>query len=170
MYVLGVCCLKFSVGIFLLRLAVTRLQRWILCLTMGISGVMSIMYFFVFVFQCYTPSYFWVQYMDPNAKGSCLNTDIIINSTYAYSAMSCLSDFTFCILPAFMVWRLNMNIRTKISVIILLGLSAMYVMPHMATNADKANTRTVLPQRQSLVSHTSAPWPISQTSCGRPPT
>lgn len=48
-----------------------------------------------------------------------------MNATYAYSAISCLGDWIFAILPGFMVWNLKMNSRTKLSVALILGMGGM---------------------------------------------
>lgn len=121
-YVMCTMFLKFSIGLFLLRIAVTKTQKSIIWLVMVVTAIISLYFFFLFVFQCWPVRYFWEQYT--GLEGSCINSDIITVSTYVYSAISCWSDWTLCILPAFMVWNLQMNPRTKISVCIILALSA----------------------------------------------
>jgi hypothetical protein len=115
--------LKFSVGIFLLRIAVERGQRITLYIVLAVSTIMSTYFFFLFVFQCWPVAYFWGQYT--GMEGHCIDTSIILKTTYAYSAVTCWSDWTFSILPVFIVRKLNMNPRTKLSVILILALSAM---------------------------------------------
>ena len=44
---------------------------------------------------------------------------------YTHGAISTWSDWTLGILPAFLVWNLNMNPRTKVSVALILGLGAL---------------------------------------------
>jgi hypothetical protein len=114
--------LKFSIGLFLLRIAVTRTQKTIIWLVMIVTATISLYFFFLFVFQCWPVSFFWEQYT--GLQGSCINPDIITVSTYVYSAVSCCTDWTLCILPGFMVWNLQMNPRTKLSVSVILALSA----------------------------------------------
>ena len=111
-----------SICVFLLRIAVSKTQRVILYTVMAVSGTMSIYFFFLFIFQCWPVDYFWAQYT--GAQGKCINSEIITVSTYVYSAVTCWSDWTCCILPGFMVWHLQMNPRTKVSVCIILALSA----------------------------------------------
>jgi hypothetical protein len=115
--------LKFSIGIFLLRVAVARTHRfiiWTAILTVELYGAF---YFFLFVLQCRPSSYFWTQYT--GGKGSCINPKITVDATYGYSAISCVVDWTLGIVPAFIVWGLQMNRRTKISAALILALGAM---------------------------------------------
>jgi len=115
--------LKFSIGIFLLRLCVSPIQRAIVWFIIGTAGVVCTYFFFIFVFQCWPVAYFWGQYT--GMEGRCIDGTIITASTYAYSAMSCWTDWTYCILPAFMVWNLQMHRRIKITVCVILGVSVM---------------------------------------------
>jgi len=52
---------------------------------------------------------------------------MISGSTYTHSALSALGDWTLGTLPIFLVWDLNMNPRTKISVAVILALGALLV-------------------------------------------
>ena len=110
-------CLKLSIGIFLLRLAVTKLQKYLLW-GANLTTVVSSMYFsFLFIFQCWPVTYFWTQWAGTGGKGKCIDTKIIINSIYVYSSISCTLDWAFCIFPSIVVWKLQLNLRTRISVI-----------------------------------------------------
>lgn len=115
--------LKFSIGIFLFRIAVVRAHRVIIGTTVVVIELYSAFYFFLFVLQCRPSAYFWTQYT--GGKGSCINPEITVDATYAYSAVSCVADWTLGLLPIFMVWNLKMNSRTKLSVAILLAVGAM---------------------------------------------
>jgi hypothetical protein len=115
--------LKMSIGIMLLRLTVKPVQRCIVYIVLVITEVYCVFFFMLFVLQCQPSSYFWTQYT--GGKGKCLDPQIAVNATYAYSAIACLGDWIFAILPCFMVWDLQMNSRTKISVALILGMGAM---------------------------------------------
>lgn len=125
LYSLTSLTLKFSIGLFLLRLAVYKSQRIILWTVMAVSSLMCIYLFLLFLFQCRPIAYFWGQYTGMN--GSCIDPWIVSRSVYAYSAISCWADWTFCILPGFMVWNVQMNPRTKVSVLLLFSLGAVWV-------------------------------------------
>ncbi|KAH8683351.1 hypothetical protein BGZ60DRAFT_217876 [Tricladium varicosporioides] len=121
-YVSSTAVLKVSIGIFLMRICVKPMQRITIYMTMGIVTTFSIFYFFLIVFQCTPPTYFWTQYT--GGKGTCLESHVIPDATYAHSAVSALVDWTLGILPIFLVWDLAMNPRTKIIVGVILGLGA----------------------------------------------
>ena len=56
-----------------------------------------------------------------------MSSTTIINGSYAFSVISGFCDFTYGILPIFIVWNLNINRRTKCAVAILLGMGIMYI-------------------------------------------
>jgi hypothetical protein len=114
--------LKFSIGVFLLRIAVARTHRVIIWTAILVVELYGTFYFFLFVLQCRPSAYFWTQYT--GGKGLCINPKILVDATYAYSAISCVVDWTLAIVPAFMVWGLQMNTRTKISAVLVLALGA----------------------------------------------
>ena len=50
------------------------------------------------------------------------------NLTYVHSAISAVADCILAILPMFLVFGLQMNIRTKIIVFAILGLGTLYAL------------------------------------------
>ncbi|KAK2606287.1 hypothetical protein QQS21_003335 [Conoideocrella luteorostrata] len=46
--------------------------------------------------------------------------NIIIGLAYLYSVVSMTTDFTFAILPAFVIWNLQLQMRAKIAVLVLM--------------------------------------------------
>jgi hypothetical protein len=122
-YVLANMALKFSIGIFLLRIAVARIHRVIIWTTIGVVEIYGAFYFFLFVLQCRPSAYFWTQYT--GGKGTCINPKITVDATYAYSAVSCIADWTLGIIPIFLVWNLRMQRRMKYTVAMILGVGAM---------------------------------------------
>ncbi|KAM0227003.1 hypothetical protein ACHAP5_012267 [Fusarium lateritium] len=115
-YVLANMAIKASIGIFLLRICVTRTHRMIIYFITGLTELYSLFFFLLFVLQCRPTSLFWLRYTPNPPKGSCLDASVVANAFYGYSAISCLSDWTYSILPIFLVWKLQMSKRTKISV------------------------------------------------------
>ncbi|KAJ4357230.1 uncharacterized protein N0V89_001805 [Didymosphaeria variabile] len=57
--------------------------------------------------------------------GKCMKSEIIVGSFYGYSALSCVSDWIFSIVPIFIVQGLQMDRRKKISVAIILAFCAL---------------------------------------------
>jgi hypothetical protein len=115
--------LKFSIGIMLLRISVSKTHKVIIWTTVAILEVYGLAYFLLFVMQCLPSSYFWTRFT--GGTGSCIDPTITVNATYAYSAISCAADWTLGLLPISLVWNLQMNPRTKLSVAAILALGAM---------------------------------------------
>lgn len=125
-YVSTTTVLKLSIGFFLLRVCVKRFQRNIIYAVLGVVTLYSVGYFLLIIFQCRPTSFFWNKYdfFHP-MKGKCVGPSVIAGSTYTHSALSAIADWTLGILPIFLVWDLNMNPRTKVSVAVILALGAL---------------------------------------------
>lgn len=141
-YVLSNISLKLSISIFLLRITISRTHRMIIYTVIVTSSVYSAFFFFLFVLQCRPSNYFWTRYT--GGTGSCMDPKITVDATYAYSAVSCLADWTLGIVPVFIIWNLQMNPRTKLSVALILAVGAMFVYPFYS------DTRHVFTAFQSL--------------------
>jgi hypothetical protein len=113
---------KMSIGFLLLRISVKRLHTWILYLAMCTSIVAGGAFFFVTTFQCYPVSYFWDR---RTQTGSCVTNDLIVGLAYTYSFFSIVSDFTFAIIPGFLVWHLQLKRRAKVALIPLIAMGCM---------------------------------------------
>ncbi|KAF1846663.1 uncharacterized protein K460DRAFT_356309 [Cucurbitaria berberidis CBS 394.84] len=110
---------KISIGLFLLRVTVSRIHRYIIYTAMGLTVLTGLLFFFVTLLQCSPISFFW----NKGIKGHCLSIDVIIALTFLYSGISVICDFTFAILPMFLVWGLNMSVRTRVVLIPVLGMA-----------------------------------------------
>ncbi|KAJ4266240.1 hypothetical protein NW762_004221 [Fusarium torreyae] len=118
-YCLTMIASKISIGYFLLRITVRKLDVWIIYGVMAITVCTGVVFFFVTLFQCSPISFFWNQ----DQPGQCVNVEVIIALTYLYSACSVISDFTCAILPMFLVWKLNMGKKTKLALIPIMGMA-----------------------------------------------
>jgi hypothetical protein len=87
--------------------------------------IISCCMFFLIIFQCWPVGFFWGQFKGDS--GTCLSADIVKNSVIGYSVINACADWTLGILPIFLVWNLTINLRTKISVAVILALGAVYV-------------------------------------------
>lgn len=119
-YCLSMISAKISIGLFLLRVTVRPLHRKIILLVMGLTVLTGIVFFFVTLLQCMPISYFWDKKIE---GGKCVNVYVIIGLTYLYSAISAICDFTFGILPIFMVWNLNMSKNAKLMLVPILSMA-----------------------------------------------
>lgn len=122
-YTLSTCMLKISVGFFLLRITIVPLHIWIIRLIMVVSGIVGIAYTSVVIFQCKPISYWWN--LDPNAKGVCLSSALVMNFTFVVSGLNAFADWVFAILPVLIVQGLHMKKRMKVVVASVIALAAM---------------------------------------------
>lgn len=126
-YVLTNMFIKASIAIFLLRICVHKVHRIIIWVVTIITEVYSLFFFLLFVLQCRPTSYFWLRALEQpgdEPKGHCLDASVVANAFYGYSAISCLTDWTYSILPMFLVYNLQMDKKVKISVVLILAAGA----------------------------------------------
>lgn len=116
---------KASIALFLLRVAVRRLHVWIIYGATAITFVTCLAFFLVTVFQCHPVSYFWDKYTQ---TGTCIPDDVVVGLGYLYSACSIITDFTFALLPAWIISQLKMKRRTKLALIPLMAMGCVYVL------------------------------------------
>ncbi|TVY19760.1 hypothetical protein LARI1_G002445, partial [Lachnellula arida] len=120
LYVVTTAVAKLSIGAYFLRLCSKKYQTRVVYSTLTIVMVFTTTYFFFLLFQCTPISFLWTQFDE--SRGSCLRSPILANVTYAHAAMSAITDWSFGILPIFLVRKMPMNPRTKYSVILILSL------------------------------------------------
>ncbi|KAL6710409.1 hypothetical protein ACN47E_009355 [Coniothyrium glycines] len=118
-YCWAMICSKISIGLFLLRVTVKSIHKWIIYGVMTLTVVTGLVFFLVTLLQCTPIDFFW----NKNQDGWCVNIDVIIGLTFLYSVCSVICDFTFAILPIFLVWNLNMSARTRLALIPILGMA-----------------------------------------------
>ncbi|KAJ5153451.1 uncharacterized protein N7482_009929 [Penicillium canariense] len=123
-----VCAIaKVSIAVALLRLTIARIHAIILWAVIGVTTIVGLAFWFMLTLQCQPVSFFWQQARllpDPtaNVHGHCMSVDSIIIVAYVYSVTATLCDFILGILPGFLVWNLQMNMRTKGALAAVLGL------------------------------------------------
>ncbi|TDZ58220.1 hypothetical protein CTRI78_v005572 [Colletotrichum trifolii] len=115
-YALSMITSKMSIAYFLLRIATRKIHVWIIYTAMLFTVLAGVVFFFVTLFQCLPVSYFW----NKEQSGSCIDINVVIGLAYLYSAFSVISDLTFAVLPAFLVWGLQLKTRAKLALIPLL--------------------------------------------------
>lgn len=124
-YTVSTSILKIAVGLFLLRIAVKPFHVWIIWTFMVVSGVVGTTYTMVVIFQCRPTSFWWD--LNPNATGTCLSPTLVMNFTFVVSGLNSFADWTFGLLPIFIVKDLQMKTRAKVIVSAVIALAAMYV-------------------------------------------
>lgn len=112
--------IRLSIAVFLLRICVKPFHKNIVYGTLSMVVVFSTFYFFLVLFQCTPYSYFWGQYA--GQKGSCIDPAAVPDASIAHSAVSFTADWILGLLPITLIYDLKMNLRSKVSVAVLLGL------------------------------------------------
>ena len=127
------------------------MHKWILYTTMAVSTMWSVCFVFITIFQCRPPSYYW----NRNQSGRCLSPNFIINASIAYGVISMATDFTIGTLPIFIVWRLQMNRRSKFAVAGVLAMAAVFVLSafiqRLISETDLRIVLVLLPLFDSLI-------------------
>lgn len=121
-YTTSTSILKIAVGLFFLRITKIPIHVWIVRIIMIVSAMVGTGYTFLVMFQCKPISFWWN--LDPNAKGKCLSPLMVTNLTYSVSALNSFADWTFGILPIFIVKDLQMKRRVKVVVASIIALAA----------------------------------------------
>lgn len=116
---------KASIAVMLLRLMVKPIHRYIIWAVIIPTELFSIAFFFLFIFQCQPSKYFWTRYT--GGSGHCIDPMITVNFVYAYSALTCVGDWVFAIIPWALVWDLQMPRTQKMFVGAVLTMGAVYV-------------------------------------------
>lgn len=109
---------KLSFGTLLLRIVCRRSHCYTIYGTSALVIVAGIIFFFVTLLQCQPISRYWHE----NEPGHCIPQRIIVDLGYLYSAISVITDFIFALLPAFVVWPLQLRKRIRWVVMILMAL------------------------------------------------
>jgi hypothetical protein len=123
-YTLGILALKISLGIFFLRVMVTRWQKRIIYLIMFVTSIFHIAYFFFSVFQCGYFDTIWI-FLERKATGEqCIPQNALYGMGYTQGAISTIGDWTFAILPIFVVRGLKMSDKEKATVFVILSMGA----------------------------------------------
>ncbi|KAL2127575.1 hypothetical protein VTI74DRAFT_10463 [Chaetomium olivicolor] len=118
-YAVTMSLAKMSIAFFFRRLIVNRVHKWILAAAVTLTLISCLTFFFACIFQCWPVSYFWDKY---SQTGTCIPDDVVIALGILFSAINIIADFTFALLPAWLVHGLNMKRKTKVAVSLLMGL------------------------------------------------
>jgi hypothetical protein len=119
MYTADMAFIKASIAVFLLRIAVKNVYKWILKISLAIIVLWTAGIFFFNIFQCSPVAFQW-DFTIPGGK--CVPGDSLVAAAYAFSILAVLSDWLYALLPIPMLWSVKMNLQTKISVTLILSL------------------------------------------------
>ncbi|PNP40572.1 hypothetical protein TGAMA5MH_07569 [Trichoderma gamsii] len=120
LYLIAQLAAKISVALVLYRIAtMAPLVRRVLIGSMAVMSIVSVVAIFMFAFQCRPLSVAWGV-----GTGTCLPGSTIANVAYAVSAADILFSWLYGLLPIYLLWSVQISLRTKIVVSVLLGFGA----------------------------------------------
>ncbi|KAK4542624.1 hypothetical protein LTR36_006673 [Oleoguttula mirabilis] len=119
-FCISIILVKLSIAFMLARIAdPMRPYVYALWTASALVTVMNLGALFYIIFQCSPVAYFW----DYSIKGGhCNPSRYLADMYYADTAVNITVDWFCALLPIPLLWNINMNVNTKISVAFLLGL------------------------------------------------
>ncbi|KAF1998352.1 hypothetical protein P154DRAFT_536353 [Amniculicola lignicola CBS 123094] len=122
-YVITTTALKISLGLFFLRVLTKRWQINIFYVILYVSGIYGLFYTFIAIFQCGAPDKLLQSFLGTgNVK--CLPSWFLLSTGYIYGSINVIADWTFVLIPIFILLDSDMDRSSKISVSIVMGLGA----------------------------------------------
>ncbi|PVH82004.1 hypothetical protein DL98DRAFT_514370 [Cadophora sp. DSE1049] len=116
----GISLVKLSVAFFLLRLAPGKGHKVFLYCVIAFLVAFTLSSAGTIMFSCIPIRASWDRASEPNAK--CFSLDTFTNIGLFNSIVNIVTDVLFASLPIPIVWKLQVNLRTKISLIGILSL------------------------------------------------
>ncbi|CAJ2500575.1 Uu.00g034280.m01.CDS01 [Anthostomella pinea] len=117
-YDLQVVFSRLSIGCFFLRLTVKKWHRHVIFGLIFSTVFQGIAFIFVTFLQCIPLARFW----DKSSVGACWDDWLIRILLYIYGVCTLLMDLSYTLLPVFIIIGLQMDRRTKIALVPILGL------------------------------------------------
>lgn len=114
---------KMSVGFFLLRIAPSKFYRRLLQGTMAFLMAYTLVCFLTLLLQCTNIAVLW----DLGVRATCWPQATLQALSYANSVVNIVTDFFFAALPVPMLWNVQINARTKASLVGIMGLGVLSV-------------------------------------------
>ncbi|KAF2492430.1 hypothetical protein BU16DRAFT_114088 [Lophium mytilinum] len=121
LYVVTICFLKISLGIFFNRIVVKPWQKTLVLVVVIVSTVQCTANFFFVIFRCGTPV---GDYLIKQLAGECATRRTNLILLYMHATVTTVTDWIFAGLPIAILWNAKMDIRTKCSVGFILSLGA----------------------------------------------
>ncbi|KAH8673681.1 hypothetical protein BX600DRAFT_212667 [Xylariales sp. PMI_506] len=125
-YIFTSIFVKFTVGLFLLRICSHKWQRAVIWAVLAVVILFNIFYLLIAILQCRPITYFWLRFTDTKMQGTCVSIALATGSTYAATAVNAVTDWTLGLLPIALVWNLHLGTKAKCSIagVLALGILA----------------------------------------------
>ncbi|KAK7706855.1 hypothetical protein SLS57_009526 [Botryosphaeria dothidea] len=116
-YVASTVPIKWSICIAMLRITTNKTIKWALYMIMFLSMVAALTTDIAVLAWCHPVAATW-----DKRKGTCADASVITNVSYFISSVSILTDWSCAILPAFILWNVQLRFRIKAPVAVVLAL------------------------------------------------
>lgn len=123
-YVTANLAVKLSIALMILRVTVEEYQKKLIYIVTGLTQVYSVMFLFLFAFQCIPTSFFWTSSLGAK-HGRCIDPKLTMIAGYIYLAFTIIYDWTMAMLPWFIVRKMQMDLRTRRMIAAILALGSM---------------------------------------------
>jgi hypothetical protein len=125
-YVIGLSTVKISIALTLLRLSFQQTYTRILWSAICFLTLMTLACAGTLIFQCLPVQAAWDLSLRPPPLGvgfaKCYSFNVFRNLGIMNSSFNIATDVLFACLPIPLIWQLQLNVRTKISLIVILSL------------------------------------------------
>lgn len=121
-YCASLVFIKASICATLLRIAVVPTHRAIAWATLTMAICSALIVFISLFVLCHPLPATWT------GEGTCASPAALAILSYFVSASSLVTDLVCAVLPGFMLYKTQMKVATRVSVTVVLGLGAMYVL------------------------------------------
>ncbi|CAK3857275.1 Hypothetical predicted protein [Lecanosticta acicola] len=125
LYLTTMIVFKISLGILYLRLVIRPWHRYIVYGAMVVSTAIGILLLFVAIFSCGNPTL----YLKNELAGICMQSSVVFSIQYTGAAINAATDWTFAILPVFLLMKVEIPRAVKVStgLVLLLGCCGSFV-------------------------------------------
>lgn len=122
-YIVAQMAVKHSISLMLLRFAVENSHKKVIHLVTFLVHAISIALIATVLLQCIPLSFFWTR-ASGDTDGRCLDPNVSARAAYVYSGIIVAYDVTMALLPWLMVRKLQLDLRTRLMVTIVLALGS----------------------------------------------
>ncbi|KAI0840624.1 hypothetical protein F5Y06DRAFT_294613 [Hypoxylon sp. FL0890] len=122
-YVVTSLFIKFTVGVFLLRICSQAWQKTVVATVLLVCLIYQLFFAFMAAFQCQPVPYYWYRYTG-KMTGKCWSNEFITGATYAAAAINAVSDWVLGLLPIALVRDLRLSKRSKVLVSCILAIGS----------------------------------------------
>lgn len=124
LYAYTTILLRCSVAVLLLRICLKRSHKMVIYATMSTVLLFTTLYSFLVIFQCHPVSFYWLRF-EAGTQGTCIDPSILPVASFAHSGISAAADWILGLLPVWLLWDVQINLRTKVYVGVVFGFGMM---------------------------------------------